>query len=128
MDGCPLLSMFSLQIGLNFARFKPPRQFLRRTVLLLKPHRSLNLVYCSHRQAPYGWGFYYSQTDPIAAAADTLKCPGCGRAPKPLLSRNIHIWHERARGGSKCSDESWSKYRIVHPALTKWLMPGRRPF
>src|SRR5271155_1900979 len=27
--------MFSLQIGLNFARFKPPRQFLRRTERLM---------------------------------------------------------------------------------------------
>jgi hypothetical protein len=54
-------------------------------VFLLKPHGSLNLVYCSHKQAPYGEGFYYSQADAIATTPDTLRCPGCGNAPKALL-------------------------------------------
>ena len=54
-------------------------------VLLLKPHGSLNLVYCPHKQARYGDGFYCSATDAIAARADALRCPGCGSALKPLL-------------------------------------------
>jgi len=63
-----------------------PQQFrCRHGLLLLKPHGSLNLVYCSHKQAPYGEGFYYSPTEPIAAVAHTLKCPGCGNPLKPLL-------------------------------------------
>jgi hypothetical protein len=62
------------------------QQFRRRHgLLLLKPHGSLNLVYCSHKQAPYGEGFYYSPTEPIAAVAHTLKCPGCSSRLKPLL-------------------------------------------
>lgn len=63
------------------------RQILRRTngVVLLKPHGSLNMVSCDHHQARYGEGFYVSDTEPIATIADTLKCPGCGSAPKPLI-------------------------------------------
>jgi hypothetical protein len=62
-------------------------QLLRRTsgVALLKPHGSLNLVSCDHHQARYGEGFYISEAEPIAAMADMLKCPGCGRAPKSLI-------------------------------------------
>jgi hypothetical protein len=57
----------------------------RRGVFLLKPHGSLNMVSCDHHQARYGEGFYISDTEPIATVADTLKCPGCGSAPKPLI-------------------------------------------
>jgi hypothetical protein len=67
------------------------QRFRRQTgVLLIKPHGSLNLVYCSHRQAHYGEGFYYSEADPIAATANTLECPGCGGALKPLLVPPLH--------------------------------------
>ncbi len=62
------------------------QQFCRDTgVLLLKPHGSLNLVWCPHRQAPYGFGFYYSANEPIAVSADVVRCPGCGNAPKALF-------------------------------------------
>jgi hypothetical protein len=42
-------------------------QQLRRQkgILLLKPHGSVNLVYYSHKQAPYGDGFYYSPWDVV---------------------------------------------------------------
>ena len=62
------------------------QKFCRDTgVLLLKPHGSLNLVSCPHHQARYGDGFYYSKANPIAVIASTLKCPGCGSVPKPLI-------------------------------------------
>ena len=62
------------------------QQLCRKTgVVLLKPHGSLNLVWRPHRQAYYGEGFYYSKAENIVNMTNALKCPGCGRAPRPLM-------------------------------------------
>jgi hypothetical protein len=95
-------------------------QQLRRQkgILLLKPHGSLNLVYCSHKQAPYGDGFYYSPADPIAASTDTLNCPGCGSAPKaplipPLYNKRDYInasAYKSPRIAWRSTPETYRKY------------------
>jgi hypothetical protein len=63
--------------------FNPPQNMCRRAgILLLKPHGSLNLVACPHR---HGDGFFYGGDDLIATQVKKLRCPSCGRVPKPLV-------------------------------------------
>lgn len=66
--------------------YNPPKLSVRKSgVYLFKPHGSLNLVYCSHPQYPHGEGFFYSDRDLIATRCGELRCPACGRVPKPLI-------------------------------------------
>lgn len=51
---------------------------------LLKPHGSLNLYFCPHKQARYGYGFYYDK-DYLSNWESTLKCPCCGAKIKNLF-------------------------------------------
>jgi NAD-dependent SIR2 family protein deacetylase len=71
----------------KYNRYSHDIKLCRRSgIPLLKPHGSLNLIYCSHHQARYGDGFYYSKNDFIAIKNRTLNCPGCGGSmAKPLI-------------------------------------------
>ena len=53
---------------------------------LLKPHGSLNLVHCSsHKQATYGFGYFYLKDNYNVIFSNGIKCPSCGRETKPLI-------------------------------------------
>ncbi|MGA9364877.1 MAG: hypothetical protein WBW16_10995 [Bacteroidota bacterium] len=63
---------------------------------LLKPHGSLNLVFCGHAPGSNKFGFYYRTDDTVAAITGKLRCPDCKRIPKPLIipplySKNDYI-------------------------------------
>jgi hypothetical protein len=80
--GVPLYD-FSLPFDrLNIFKNKGCRE---NGVPLFKPHGSLNLVSCPHRQAHYGDGFYYSKDGLIAVKCEGERCPACGSHPKPLI-------------------------------------------
>jgi hypothetical protein len=69
--------------GLPFEDLRDKKPCRKRGVLLLKPHGSLNLSYCSH---PHKLGFYYSEDNIFTAITNKrVKCPECGKQPKPLI-------------------------------------------
>jgi hypothetical protein len=55
-------------------------------VLLLKPHGSINLVYCErHKQATYGEGYFWFKNIDSILNNLGIKCPSCGNKTKPLI-------------------------------------------
>jgi hypothetical protein len=69
--------------GLTFEDIRDKKPCRERGILLFKPHGSLNLSYCPH---PHESGFYYSEDNIFTAIKNRrVKCPKCGRQPKPLI-------------------------------------------
>jgi hypothetical protein len=55
-------------------------------IVLLKPHGSVNLVYCSfHKQATYGEGYFCLRRNNDLVNSINIKCPSCGTKTKPLI-------------------------------------------
>lgn len=53
---------------------------------LLKPHGSVNLVYCSHhKQAPYGEGYFCITDESKLIDGDEIPCPSCGHKTTRLI-------------------------------------------
>jgi len=85
-------------------------------VQLLKPHGSLNLNYCTHRQAPYGEGYFYNRNY-LKTWTDQLKCPCCGSDLKRLMVPPLYSKHDfiqstayKKPGAWRSSPENFRKY------------------
>ena len=85
-------------------------------VQLLKPHGSLNLNYCTHRQAPYGEGYFYNRNY-LKNWNEILNCPCCGRESKRLLIPPLYSKHDfiqssayKKTGAWRSSPENYRKY------------------
>jgi len=63
------------------------REVIRdKGIFLLKPHGSINLVYCSHhQQARYGAGYFCITDDLKIVNGDGIFCPCCGYEMKWLI-------------------------------------------
>ena len=79
----PLLADASIRLAYPDRNRKVIRD---KGIFLLKPHGSINLVYCSHhKQAPYGEGYFCITDDLKIVNGDGMPCPSCGHKTKRLI-------------------------------------------
>jgi len=79
----PHLADASIEIAYHNQNRKVIRD---KGIFLLKPHGSINLVYCSHhKQAPYGEGYFCITDDLKIVNGDGIPCPSCGYKTKRLI-------------------------------------------
>jgi len=85
-------------------------------IKLLKPHGSLNLNYCAHSQAPYGYGYFYNRNY-LKNWTEKLKCPCCGRELNRLMIPPLYSKHDfiqstayKKPGTWRSSPENYRKY------------------
>jgi NAD-dependent SIR2 family protein deacetylase len=79
----PLLADASIRLAYH----NQNREVLRDGgIFLLKPHGSINLVYCSdHKQATYGEGYFCITDDLKIVNGDGIPCASCGHKTKRLI-------------------------------------------
>lgn len=79
----PQLADASIRIAYHNQNRKVIRD---KGIFLLKPHGSINLVYCDHhKQAPYGEGYFCITDDLKIVNGDGMPCPSCGHMTKRLI-------------------------------------------
>jgi len=80
--GAPLLADGST----NLSDSNWYRKFIRdRGIFLLKPHGSINLVYCSKHKQAHGSGYFCISDDLKIVKGDGIPCPICGCKMKWLI-------------------------------------------
>jgi len=81
--GAPLVADASIKLDYPNQNRKVIRD---KGIFLLKPHGSINLVYCSHhKQATYGEGYFCITDDLKIVNGDGIPCPSCGSKTKRLI-------------------------------------------